>query len=211
MTTTTTTTTSTGAKVRIVNANKGAATAPAIPTGMDAIAAMVAAATIPAATIPAATIPAATIDPLAEDRAAFASALGNANQTTDRWTQNYAAALNEHLPADWWTFDHKAECADGKTVRREQKATYAVLKTAKYPNPSVAWKRVRNAAAKLKGWIDCETEEEEETTESDKAMSKYQKVQALIADAVKKLGNMDADHGAEMKALADIAKRLPSL
>ena len=212
--TATITTTSTGAKVRTTTIKPTAPatikpTAPATaPTGMDAITALVAAATAPA--VPTAP----TVDPLASARAEFANALGEANKSSDRWTQNYAAALNEHLPIEWWVFDHRDESTDGKTVRREQKATYSALKNAGYSNPSVAWKRVRNAAAILKGWIDAETEEEEETeeeTEASKAASKYAKVQALIADAVKKLGKMDADHGPEMQGLADIAKRLPSL
>ena len=224
-----TTTTSTGAKVRTATAAATAAatatataTAPVdiaalgVAAGMDpVIAAMVAGFTNGTPLIPATATAAAMVDPLASARAEFATALGDAHKSTDRWTESYAAALNEHLPIEWWTFDHKAECADGKATRREQKATYSALKTAGYSNPSVAWKRVRNAAAVLKGWVDCETEEEEEeeveATEADKVASKYQKIQALIADAIKKLGKLDADHSTDMQALADTAKRLPSL
>lgn len=219
----TTTTTSTGAKVRVIKAT-ASATAPVdiavrgVAAGMDPVIAAMVAGFTNGTTTPLidsrVAVTVAMTDPLASARTEFASALGDAHKSTDRWTENFAAALNEHLPVEWWTFDHKAECADGKATRREQKATYSALKTAGYSNPSVAWKRVRNAAAVLKGWVDCETEEEEEeveATEEGKVASKYQKIQALIADAIKKLGKLDADHTTERESLAAIAKRLPSL
>lgn len=160
--------------------------------------------------------PAPVIDPMAEARAIFAAGLADVQKTSDRWTSDYAQAMNENMPTDWWTLVHNDESPEGLRVRREQKAAYAALKTAGYSNPSVAWKRVRTAAAKLQGWIDAETEEtaeegeEGEEVEEAKA-SPYVKIQELIAAAIKKLSKLDADHSTEMQVLADCAKRLPSL
>jgi hypothetical protein len=205
MTTVITKTTSSGGKVRI----KPAVT-PANPNALGAtnpLAAIVAAVTAPApAPAPAA------FDPLAEARAAFAAGLADVQKTSDRWTSDYAAAMNEHMPLEWWTLAHNDESPEGLRVRREQKAAYAALKAAGYSNPSVAWKRVRTAAAKLAGWVDAENEEAEEGEEGEEAKaSPYVKIQELIASAIKKLSKLEADHSAEMQLLGDVAKRLPSL
>jgi len=207
-------TTSSGGKVRITtpatvvltDAEKAMVLA-ATNYSADPMAALVAAVTVPA---PA---PAPVIDPMAEARAIFAAGLADVQKTSDRWTTDYAAAMNENMPADWWTYAHSDESNGGIRVRREQKAAYAALKAAGYSNPSVAWKRVRTAAAKLAGWVDAETEEEaEEGEEGEEAKaSPYVKIQELIAAAIKKLSKLDADHSSEMQVLADCAKRLPSL
>jgi hypothetical protein len=185
-------TTSSGGKVKITNYSA------------DPMAALIAAVTVPAVTVPA-------VDPMAEARAIFAAGLADVQKTSDRWTTDYAAAMNENMPADWWTLAHNDESPEGLRVRREQKAAYAALKTAGYTNPSVAWKRVRTAAAKLAGWIDADNEAAEEGEEGEEKASPYGKIQELIATAIKKLSKLDADHSAEMKVLADCAKRLPSL
>jgi len=197
-------TTSSGGKVKITT--PAAAADPNALGSADPMAALVAAVTVPAVTVPA-------VDPMAEARAIFAAGLADVQKTSDRWTTDYSAAMNENMPEAWWTLAHNDESPEGLRVRREQKAAYAALKTAGYTNPSVAWKRVRTAAAKLAGWVDAETEEEaEEGEEGEEAKaSPYVKIQELIASAIKKLSKLDADHGNETKALADIAKRLPSL
>ena len=167
-----------------------------------------------AAVTPATPATPAAVDPMADARAAFAAGMGEAQKTSDRWTSDYSAKMNEHMPAEWWTIVHNDESPEGLKVRKEQKAAYAALRAAGYSNPSVAWKRVRTAAAKLAGWVDAETEEAEEAEEAEEGSAKaspYAKIQELIASAIKKLGKMEADHGGEMKILADVAKRLPSL
>jgi hypothetical protein len=201
MTTVITKTTSSGGKVKITTAT---ATNPnALGSKADPLAALI------ASVSPATTIE--IIDPLAEARAAFAAGLAEVEKTSDRWTSNYAAAMNENMPLEWWTFAHNDKSPSGLRVRREQKAAYAALKTVGYSNPSVAWKRVRTAAAKLAGWVDAETEEKAEDGEAKAKASPYIKIQELIADAIKKLSNLEADHSAEMQLLGDVAKRLPSL
>jgi hypothetical protein len=206
-------TTSSGGKVKI--------TTPAVVL-TDAEKAMVLAAVTPAnplaALVAAVTVPAVTtvmppVDPMEEARAIFAAGLADVQKTSDRWTTDYAAAMNENMPADWWTYFHNDESNGGLRVRREQKAAYAALKAAGYTNPSVAWKRVRTAAAKLAGWIDADNEaaEEGEEGEGEAKASPYVKIQELIAAAIKKLSKLDADHSTEMQVLADCAKRLPSL
>jgi len=209
--TTTIKTTASGGKVRI--------TTPATVVLTEAEKAMVLAAVTPAdpmAALVAAVTPLITdetvIDPMAAARAAFAAGLADVQKTSDRWTTDYSAAMNENMPADWWTYTHYDETPEGLRVRREQKAAYAALKAAGYTNPSVAWKRVRTAAAKLAGWVDAETEEAEEAEEAEEGKaSPYVKIQELIASAIKKLSKLDADHSSEMQTLADCAKRLPSL
>lgn len=211
MTTVITKTTASGATVKI--------TKPAAIVLTDAEKAMVLAATVidpMAALVASVTAPLITdetvIDPMAEARAIFATGLADAQKTNDRWTSDYAAAMNENMPINWWTYTHNDESNGGLRVRREQKAAYAALKAAGYSNPSVAWKRVRTAAAKLAGWVDAENEEAEEGEEGEAAKaSPYIKIQELIAAAIKKLGKMEADHSGEMKVLADVVKRLPSL
>jgi len=158
------------------------------------------------------------VDPMAEARAAFAAGLAEVQKTSDRWTTDYSAAMNEHMPIEWFCIAHNDKTPEGQCVRREQKAVYTALKAAGYSNPSVAWRRVRDAAAKLCGWVDAETSqsvftegEGEGEGEAKAKASPYIKIQELIADAIKKLSKLDADHGNETRALADIAKRLPSL
>ena len=195
-------TTSSGGKVKITTA-----TNPNALGSADPIAALVAAVT-PLITDETVVV----VDPMAEARAIFAAGLADVQKTSDRWTTDYAQAMNEHMPETWWTLAHNDESPEGLRVRREQKAAYAALKAAGYSNPSVAWKRVRTAAAKLQGWIDADTEEEAEEGEGEEAKaSPYVKVQELIAAAIKKLSKLDADHSKEMQSLADCAKRLPSL
>jgi hypothetical protein len=208
-------TTSSGGKVKI--------TTPAAIVLTEAEKAMVLAATVidpMAALVAAVTVPLITdetvvvIDPMAAARAIFAAGLADVQKTSDRWTTDYAQTMNENMPEAWWTLAHNDESPEGLRVRREQKAAYAALKTAGYTNPSVAWKRVRTAAAKLAGWIDAETEEAEEGEEGEEGSAKaspYVKIQELLAAAIKKLSKLDADHSGEMKVLADCAKRLPSL
>ena len=173
----------------------------------DPMAALVAAVTVPLITDET------VIDPMAAAREIFAAGLADVQKTSDRWTSDYASAMNDNMPDTWWTIAHNDESPEGLRVRREQKAAYAALRAVGYTNPSVAWKRVRTAAAKLAGWIDAETEaaEEEGEGEGEAKASPYVKIQELIASAIKKLSKLDADHSSEMKVLADCAKRLPSL
>ena len=198
-------TTTSGGKVRITK--PAAAALPNALGSADPIAAFIASVTVPAVTVPA-------VDPMAEARAIFAAGLADVQKTSDRWTTDYSAAMNDNMPIEWWTFAHNDESPEGLKVRREQKAAYAALKTAGYTNPSVAWKRVRTAAAKLAGWIDADNEAAEEGEEGEEGSAKasaYVKIQELIAAAIKKLSKLDADHSSEMQVLADCAKRLPSL
>ena len=78
-------TTSSGGKVRITTP-----AAAALPNalGADPMAALVAAVTTPA---PA---PAPAVDPMAAARAIFAAGLADVQKTSDRWTTDYASAMN---------------------------------------------------------------------------------------------------------------------
>lgn len=151
------------------------------------------------------------VDPLAIARAKFVGLIAGQEKASREWIKDFAAALNDNLPECWWTLTLKDDSPEGLRTERERKAVYSALKLAEYSNPSVCWKRVKDAAAKLKGWVDSETEEaEEEAEEGETKASPYATVQELIASAMKKLGKMEADHKKEIDALADIAKRIPN-
>lgn len=146
-------------------------------------------------------------DPLAIARAKFVGLIAGQEKASREWIKDFASALNDNLPECWWTLTLKDDSPEGLRTEWERKAVYSALKLAEYSNPSVCWKRVKDTAAKLKGWADSETEE---TEEGEAKASPYAKVQELIASAMKKLGNMEADHKKEIDALADIAKRIPN-
>ena len=150
-------------------------------------------------------------DPLAAARAKFVGLIAGQEKASREWIKDFAGALNDNLPEVWWVLTLKDDSPEGLRTERERKAVYSALKLAEYSNPSVCWKRVKDTAAKLKGWVDSENEEaEEEGEEGEAKASPYAKVQELIASAMKKLGKMEADHKKEIDALADIAKRIPN-
>jgi len=156
-----------------------------------------------------ATVNPMTVDPLAAARNTFALAMGDGDKASQGFANTYAAVLNDAMPEGWYLIVPASDKSpEGIKVRREQKACYAALKGAGHSNPSVAWSQVRKAAVKLAVGSVEETEEEK----AEKAASKktvYEKIQANLASIITKLGNCDADHAPEIKALAQIVKALP--
>lgn len=61
-------------------------------------------------------------------------------------TREYAVALCDWLPADWFEVEHTSLREEDKPVLAEAKAFRAALKAAGHKNPSVMWTRVRDAA-----------------------------------------------------------------
>lgn len=151
-------------------------------------------------------VPTITVDPLAAARNTFALAIGDADKASQGFANTYAAALNAAMPEGWASIKPASDKSeDGQKVRREQKACYAALKGAGHSNPSVAWARVCAAAIKLAVGSVEETEEEKAANKK----TVYEKIQASLASIITKLGNCDADHAQEIKALTLIVKALP--
>jgi hypothetical protein len=151
------------------------------------------------------------VDPLAIARDAYVSAATSADMLSGFAAMDYALVLNEVLPEGWTLILPTSDKSEnGKKVRREQKALFNALKLAKHSNPAQAWLRVRKAAEKAIGAAMTE-EEKEEAAEEKEASKKtmYQRVQAALAGIVTKLADADADHKAEIDALALIIKALP--
>lgn len=60
-------------------------------------------------------------------------------------TKEYAVALFDFLPAEWYNVEHNSLREEDKPVLAEAKAFRATLKAAGHANPSVMWTRVREA------------------------------------------------------------------
>lgn len=60
--------------------------------------------------------------------------------------REYAIALCETLPAEWYMVEHKDTSDTAKPVHAEKKALFEVLKKANHTNPSTVWARVRKYA-----------------------------------------------------------------
>jgi hypothetical protein len=60
-------------------------------------------------------------------------------------TKEYAIALCDFLPAEWYNVEHNSIREEDKPVLAEAKAFRATLKAAGHANPSVMWTRVREA------------------------------------------------------------------
>jgi hypothetical protein len=60
--------------------------------------------------------------------------------------REYAHALCNTLPAEWYLVEHNDKGETAKPVHAEKKALFAVLNAAKHSNPSTVWARVRKYA-----------------------------------------------------------------
>jgi hypothetical protein len=205
--------TTTGATVHMVAAGSmpaGTATATVNPM-LAMIAAMQATATDATATEDDTATVAPMIDPLAIARDAFASGMGDTDLQQQGFANTYADLLNRFLPEGWFNIKPASDKSDeGKKVRREQKACYAALNAAKHSNPSMAWNRVCKAGLTLAvGAMSAEDKAEAMAAAEANKKTMYQKVQASLAAIVTKLSDADADHKAEIDALAVIIKSLP--
>lgn len=60
--------------------------------------------------------------------------------------REYAHALCNTLPAEWYLVEHNDKGEAAKPVHAEKKALFAVLNAAKHSNPSTVWARVRKYA-----------------------------------------------------------------
>lgn len=60
--------------------------------------------------------------------------------------REYAQALCNVLPAEWYLVEHSDKGADAKLVHAEKKELFKALNAAKHSNPSTVWARVRKYA-----------------------------------------------------------------
>jgi hypothetical protein len=60
--------------------------------------------------------------------------------------REYAHALCDALPSEWYLVEHNDKGETAKPVHAEKKALFAVLNAAKHSNPSTVWARVRKYA-----------------------------------------------------------------
>jgi len=61
----------------------------------------------------------------------------------------YAADLNEMLFEGWYNIEAKDVSQEGKIVRAEKEALFAVLKSNGHSNPSTVWAMVRKYASEM--------------------------------------------------------------
>lgn len=76
------------------------------------------------------------------------AAVGDALKRQYGATREYAVALCDWLPAEWYEVEHNSLREEDKPVLAEAKAFRAALKAAGHSNPSVMWTRVREEARK---------------------------------------------------------------
>lgn len=74
---------------------------------------------------------------------ALRNAVGDALKRQYGATREYAVALCNFLPAEWYEVEHNSLKEEDKPVLAEAKAFRAALKAAGHSNPSVMWTRVR--------------------------------------------------------------------
>lgn len=60
--------------------------------------------------------------------------------------RQYAEALCNVLPAEWYLVEHSDKGEDAKKVHAEKKELFKALNAAKHSNPSTVWARVRKYA-----------------------------------------------------------------
>lgn len=82
-------------------------------------------------------------DAAPESIVALRNAVGDALKRQYGATREYAVALCNFLPADWFEVEHNSLKEEDKPVLAEAKAFRAALKAAGHSNPSVMWTRVR--------------------------------------------------------------------
>ncbi len=63
--------------------------------------------------------------------------------------KEYAEALTQYFPSDWYMYDHDDKSEDAKGILAEADKFRKTLREAGHKNPSVIWTRVRNEGRKL--------------------------------------------------------------
>lgn len=80
--------------------------------------------------------------------------------------REYAEALCNVLPAEWYLVEHNDKGETAKPVHAEKKALFKVLNGAKHSNPSTVWARVRKYAQEYIEGVPEKTEGETADAES---------------------------------------------
>lgn len=102
------------------------------------------------------------ISPIVNDIQALRSAVADAVVRAYGAEREYAQALCNTLPVEWYLVEHNEKGDDAKLVHAEKKALFKVLNDAKHTNPSTVWARVRKYAQEyIEGKPDATTTEGE--------------------------------------------------
>jgi hypothetical protein len=76
--------------------------------------------------------------------------------------REYAQALCNVLPAEWYLVEHSDKGENAKLVHAEKKELFKALNSAKHSNPSTVWARVRKYAQEYIEGVPEKTEGEAE-------------------------------------------------
>ena len=87
--------------------------------------------------------------------------------------REYAQALCNVLPAEWYLVEHSDKGEHAKPVHAEKKALFKVLNGAKHSNPSTVWARVRKYAQEHIEGVPEKTESEVQTAETAKVGARH--------------------------------------
>ena len=110
------------------------------------------------------------IAPIVNDIETLRAAVVDAAKRAYGAEREYAQALCNTLPAEWYLVEHNAKGDDAKLVHAEKKALFKVLNDAKHTNPSTVWARVRKyAQTHIEGKPDATTTDGAAEGESDGA------------------------------------------
>lgn len=63
--------------------------------------------------------------------------------------REYAEALTQYFPSDWYMYEHNDKSDSAKPILAEADKFRKTLRDAGHKNPSVIWSRVRNEGRKL--------------------------------------------------------------
>ncbi len=103
--------------------------------------------------------------------------------------KEYAEALTQYFPSDWYMYDHDDKSEDAKGILAEADKFRKTLREAGHKNPSVIWTRVRNEGRKLvEGEPEAASGEGDGEGDGDKAGTK--EVRSLSLRLIEELSTL---------------------
>ena len=87
--------------------------------------------------------------------------------------REYAHALCNVLPAEWYLVEHSDKGDNAKLVHAEKKELFKALNGAKHSNPSTVWARVRKYAQEYIEGVPEKTESEVQPAETAKVGARH--------------------------------------
>jgi hypothetical protein len=103
--------------------------------------------------------------------------------------KEYAEALTQYFPSDWYMYDHDDKSEAAKGILAEADKFRKTLREAGHKNPSVIWTRVRNEGRKLvEGEPEAASGEGDGEGDGDKAGTK--EVRSLSLRLIEELSTL---------------------